>query len=433
MNVIGIDIGTTSICIVEYNTKSNKIINSFSESNNFISNSFTQSPNEIIKKVKKLLNKLTVNKNTILGIGVASQMHGILYVDEAGDAVSELYTWKVEYANLGYRSSTYSGWLSNKTGYKIYSGYGTATHFYLCENNLINKSAKKIVTIGDYVVMKLCGIKKPKITSTLAASLGGFNIETMNFDFDKLKLAEVHTDFYPAVTNLSDTAGVYKDIPILWSIGDNQASFFSSVEENVNKININVGTGSQVSICGKNLYLNNNIEIRPYFKDKYLYVQASINGGKVYEKLAEFIGEAIDLFTEQNIDISNIYKTIDALENDIEDTSLNIEPTLYGKRNSKDAFGKIEYLSESNFHIKDFIKAYIAGMAEELFNMYNKFPEELKDNKHEIVLSGNGTRNNKLLRGEISKRFNLKAELADIQEEAAIGAAKIFMIMIDKS
>ena len=152
---LGIDIGTTSICAVLYDLTEDKIIKSLSTPNSFINTgSYLQDPDRIVSLAKELLKELLMefkawagehearNIRKPAGVGISSQMHGILYTDRTGRAVSPLYTWKNEDGNQRYRDGlTYARYLVKETGLPFYTGYGSVTHFYLQENQQIPDEA----------------------------------------------------------------------------------------------------------------------------------------------------------------------------------------------------------------------------------------------------------------------------------------------------
>ena len=219
MNSLGIDIGTTGICGIIVDCKSGEILDSVNINNDsFIKTDKDyeriQSPERITEIVENIVKKLC-NTDT-KAIGISNQMHGILYADESGKAISPLYTWQDARGNLEYKNSkSYAEHLGS------FAGYGLVSDFYNRENGLVPESTKYIMTIGDYIAIKLCQKPKPIMHVTNAASLGLFDIKGKNFKTDLSCL--------PRVTDRLETVGVYNGIPVTVALGDNQASFIGSV------------------------------------------------------------------------------------------------------------------------------------------------------------------------------------------------------------
>lgn len=426
MKTLGIDIGTTSICMVVYDFGKKEVIKMKSIDNEFIQGgeNYEQNPDKIVEKIKLLMESFDLKG--IQGIGISSQMHGILYVNKEGKAVSNYYTWKDERANKKINENdTYATYLQKITGYGIYSGYGTATHFYHQKNNSIPKEAVKFVNIGDYVSMCLTDRVNPIVDPTIAASFGGFSLKENIFDFVMLEKCEVDCKYYPEVMKSGLKVGTYRGIPVLNACGDNQASFLGAVSEKENSISINIGTGSQVSIYESKRIETKNVEIRPFLDEGYLYVGASLNGGKTYECLAEFFKEVCALFTGQEIEP---YKKMAEIGGNTRETSLITVPSIYGSRGNEENQSGIFHLTSQNFHVSDLIRSYVHGMAEELLQIYLGFPKEVRSTKDVIIASGNGIRKNHLMQEEIAKVFRMPIIFTENDEEAATGAAMLLKI-----
>ena len=428
MKAIGIDIGTTSICLVLYEQKNNEILECISIDNHFLNDTFRQDADAIVKAVTEQLDILEKKYIEIDTIGISTQMHGILYIDSQGNAVSPFYTWKEECGNHLYEGIEGSEWISKKTGYAMYTGYGTVTHFVMGKEGKIPSMAVKFIDIGDYLAMKLCHLQKAEINQSLAASFGGFDMKTGNFDVEALRETEIDIEYFPDIVKDEEIYGWFHHIPVWHAIGDNQASFYAVAGEDEEVISINVGTGSQVSISDSQLTALQTGEIRPFVGQKNLYVQTSINGGKVYEKLADYFKEIIFEFTGENIDV---YEKMMQIGLQKDKTDLIIVPSLYGARGKKNNYGFIKNITEFNFHPGDFIRAYVSGMAQELFDLYSNFPEFLRKKRTRIVASGNGMRKNKLLVQELEQKFDMKVEFKEWKEEAATGAAMIAVKYLD--
>lgn len=96
---MGIDIGTTTVSIVLTDTETGKqLARETVEHNSFLQSSRPeqkiQDPGQIYEIVGELLAKMQGEHGLPDGIGFTGQMHGMLYVDASGMAVSPLYTWQ---------------------------------------------------------------------------------------------------------------------------------------------------------------------------------------------------------------------------------------------------------------------------------------------------------------------------------------------------
>lgn len=467
MLFIGIDIGTTSVCGVLYDPVQDKVVREFHGENHFLKGEgFRQDPEAIVKTSRDLLERLLAgscpegedkpgqeenDRPQIGGIGISSQMHGILYVDREGKAVSPFYTWKNEWGNETYQAGkTYARYLSERTGTDLYSGYGSVTHFYLQKKGRIPKEAEAFVNIGDYLAMGLTNTPRFPADVTMAASFGGFDLKKRQFALAALEEAGVDISYYPEVSE-GKAAGVFQGIPVSCAVGDNQASFLGAIQDKEGSVSVNVGTGSQVSVFSRELYATGEGEVRPFPGGGWLYVGASVNGGKAYERLAVFFREILDTFGV-SVEQMAVYEAMERLGRSKKETDLRVVPALYGEREKgkgkekengikeqieeetkeearEEAKKEIDIksgifgLKEENFHGADLVRGFVSGMAEELYAMYQGFPEALRAGKTHITASGNGIRKNPLLQEEIARIYKMPVTFTDREEEAAAGAA----------
>ena len=403
MNAVGIDIGTTSICGILLDINTGDIINSFTESSNaFIDTECgwekIQSVDKIISLAEKILDKL-IDENTKV-IGVTGQMHGILYTDKDGNAISPLYTWQDKRGDLPYKGTTYAKYLGS------FSGYGNVTDFYNRENNLRPEKAISHCTIHDYFVMKLCGLKKPLMHSSDAASLGCYDIKENKFSY--ACEADITTDYR--------IAGKYRGIPVSVAIGDNQASIFSTLADE-NDVLLNIGTGSQVSVISDEAICGEDIEIRPYFEKKYLVVGAALCGGRAYSLLKNFYAETLGYLEEVNDD--KVYEIMNKMLEKVDGCSLAVDTRFAGTRKNPEICGSISKLTTENFSPSQLTLGVLEGMASELFEMY----EQMKLKRCGVVGSGNGIRKNAALVKVLEEKFGANMKVPKHLEEAAVGAA----------
>lgn len=435
MKTMGIDIGTTSICLACYESETGHPLLVLHRANRFLPGTFMQDPEEIIGKVEDMLREarqMGLEPETLAGIGISSQMHGILYLDRKGRAVSPLYTWKDERGKEIYADGVSCEAFLREQGLDVHSGYGIVTHFCLDRRGEIPADAVRFAGIGDYLAMRLTGRTEPLVDGTMAASFGGFSMGSWDFAREAMERAGIRTEFLPQVapqTAAGQVAGRYGNVPVSCACGDNQASFFGAVEETGSQISVNVGTGSQVSMFLKALQdPQEGLELRPFLGGGCLCVGASLNGGKVYERLAAFFEETVLAFTGEKI---QAYGCMERLAAEAEAEGMAVGPYLYGSRMAEAdenagcvPGGWVRGLTEQNFHPGNLICAYVRGMAEELYGLYQRFPREERAGKREIVASGNGMRKNPLLVKAVSDIFGLPVRIQEQEEEAAYGAAR---------
>ena len=411
MQAIGIDIGTTAICGVVIDTETGSMLRSVTKN----SEAFFNSPHtwEKIQSVEKIITLATEILNDLISeqtevIGVTGQMHGIVYVDENGKSVSPLYTWQDGRGNLPLGDMTYAEFLGS------HSGYGNVTDFYNRKNGLVPKNAVGFCTVQDYFVMQLCGLTKPLIHISDAASFGLFDLQDKRFTCE----SNIH------VIDDYQIAGTYKNIPVSIAIGDNQASVLSSLSSE-NELLINVGTGSQVSVVCDKMIKAENIEIRPFFEGKYLAVGAALCGGRAYAMLKDFYKSVFCPIIK--MDDTEIYALMNTfLKN--EDAPLTVDTRFAGTRADKTIRGSIQNISTENFTPAALTKGVLEGMVKELYDLYLLMDMPISG----IVGSGNGIRKNKALAETVQNIFGSPLKISRHTEEAAFGAALFGMISCGK-
>ncbi len=428
-NILGIDIGTTTVTALILNTETKTVTKSCTLANDsFIEGkSFEklQNPQKIIEIVKNAVSEVCCNA-TIDAVGVTGQMHGIVYLDKYNKPCSPLMIWQDERGNEFFKNNeTYAEFLTAETGIKAASGFGLTTHFYNIKNNLVPKNAVMLCTIHDYLVSVLTN-EKPVTHSSDAASLGFFNLENLCFDEKALNIAGINKCFLPDVLTNSEIAGktncdfLPDNIPVSVAIGDNQASFLGSVAEPESSVLVNVGTGSQVSfmttenstLCG---------EIRPLTDDKYIFVGSSLCGGRAYATLKNFFKQCAQMLDGSD---ENLYSKMDALSENIFnlENSLNINCEFCGNRENPEKRGFIGNIGIDNLTPTHLVCGVLKGVCTELFDFYIKARKPQGFVAKKLVCSGNGLRKSEIWRKIFSREFHLETALPKHSEEAAIGA-----------
>ena len=400
MKAIGIDIGTTSICGVSVDIETGEILKSVTRNSEAFLPGCAEW--EKIQDAEKLISLATEIVDSLIEadtavIGVTGQMHGIVYIDETGKAISPLYTWQDQRGTLPLGDTTYAKAMNS------FTGYGNVTDFYNRENGIRPQEAVCFCTIHDYFVMRLCQNRKPWIHASDAASFGSENRSS----------AEITEEF--------QIAGRYGEIPVSVAIGDNQASVFSTLADE-NDVLVNIGTGSQVSVISDKPVIAENVETRPYFGGKYLIVGAALCGGRAYSMLKNFYGEVLSYVAEPKEE--DIYNIMSNMLESCDVASLSVDTRFAGTRSNPTYTGSISGITTGNFTPGQLTYGVLSGMGQELYDMFTGMQTKTTG----IVGSGNAIRKNKFLIEILEKQFGGKMKIPVHLEEAACGAAMFGMV-----
>lgn len=429
MHFIGIDIGTSTISAIAYHygkTETESItVKNDSAIVSAVDWEMIQSPERIVSIVEDILAQFLDSYADIKGIGFTGQMHGILYVNSEGEAISPLYTWQDGRGNQLYRDGqTYASYLSEQTGYDLATGFGLVTHYYNQVNSLIPEGAMHICTIMDYIVMKVTGLKTPLTDYSNGASLGVFDLENLQFDYQALNKIGIDLSFLPEAIESTSCCGYYRRcIPVYPAIGDNQAAFIGSVRDKHQSIHITVGTSSQISIYSEKFIKISSLDTRPFPGGGYILVGAALCGGQAFAMLKDFFEKILEMFTGGSFVKQDVYQLMNSVLYKDKSNDLPVVDTLFsGTRFQPAKRGAITNISLDNFTPDNLIIGFLKGISQELYDFYQCMPYELKKDKTMIIGSGNALKKNPLLCEAFEEQFKIRLSLSDYQEEAAFGA-----------
>ena len=418
MYAMGIDIGTTSISMVMLDEENGALVARETVNHaSFIDDGCpvgkAQDVGRIISIVMEKYAALVSAHGRPCCIGLTGQMHGMLYVDKDGEAVSPLYTWQDGRGNLPMADGRTYAQALREYGASA-SGYGLTTHFYMKQNGLVPANAASMATISDYLAMKLTGNKKPVLGADMAASWGCFDLKEKAF-----RMAD---ELLPRVVKGYAIVGETPDgVPVMVSAGDNQASVIGSVRDMEGTVLLNIGTGSQVSL-GTDRYFDcgGAIELRPC-ADQYILAGSGLCGGRAYAMLEQFYREAAgsdapcyDRMLQQATAFVDQYGM---------DAAWEVRTTFSGTRSNPDERGSIRGIGVQNFRPGALTAGLVAGILGELNECYRGMIDMTGAPARFMVGSGNGLRKNPLMRRLAEEMFGLRLHIPAHMEEAAYGAA----------
>lgn len=428
MGVMGIDLGTTTVSVIMMDAESGAMLGSRTVAHHafregHIPQSKIQDPALLFDVVKTAAAELTDAFGAPECIGLTGQMHGMLYVTADGEAASPCYIWQDGCGDLMMEcGETYASYL-RKTGGAAAAGFGLTTHFYLQKNGMIPQNAVKMVTICDYVGMRLCESNRAIIAKDMAASWGCFDLENGRFLAEEMEKLGVDTSFLPEVMHKHGIMGhTPQGVPVVVSLGDNQASVLGSVSDLCDTVLINIGTGSQVSMGTQDYHeVCGAIELRPCVEGTSLLVGSSLCGGRAYAMLEQFYRQVAD--SEEAMYDRMVSQAEEFREKYGLDGAWKVRTTFSGTRSDPEERGSITGIGVENFQPGALTLGVIGGILEELYEMYTEMCRVTGRKAVKLVGSGNGLRKNKLMQELAEARFGMKLQIPECQEEAAYGAA----------
>lgn len=428
MKSVGIDIGTTTISAVVVDTASLTVVQKHTVKNDsFLPTEHPweriQDVHSIIPAAKAVLEEILSSYDDISSIGLTGQMHGIVYVDQHGKAISPLYTWQDGCGNLpAFDGRSICNILAEDYGVRAATGYGMVTYLYHSKKGTVPQDAASFCTISDYLGMELAGRTAPLVHISQAAGMGLFDHNTMGFSQEILAQNGADPGLIPQVTAEIAPLGTFRGIPVCVSLGDNQASFLGSVRDRTDTVLINVGTGAQVSVLSDHYYEGHGIEARPLTKGSYLLVGATICGGAAFAALEQFFRAYAAAAGAPDVPQFEIMKHL--LEQQADQTeALTVKPTFLGTRENPNDTGIISDISMAKFNPASLIRGTLNGMAKELYDLYSVMQEQAGIFRSKLVASGNGIRRNEIFQHILSDLFGMPLTVEQNEEEAAYGAA----------
>lgn len=425
---MGIDLGTTTLSVVLLDGDTGALLASRTvEHASFIDDGCpagkVQSPDAIVSLALQAAEDLIRRHGAPACIGLTGQMHGALFVDAAGRAVSPLYTWQDGRAAIPGRDGTSAVRLLREAGCAASAGYGVATCLALMRSGDIPPTAAKLTTVSDYLGMRLTGRTSPLLSADMAASWGAFDLRERAFMAHALDGLGFDAGLLPEVCRGYAVIGeTPAGVPVIASPGDNQASLLGSVRDMDNTALINIGTGSQISMAtDRFIPCEGSVELRPCGDAGYILAGSGLCGGRAYALLERFFREAAGADAPRYDAMQAMARAF--IDEQGADAAWRVRTTFSGTRSDPDARGSASGIGTENLRPGALIVGVIRGMLEELGDCYGEMRRLTGKSAGLLVGSGNGLRKNPLARELAEALFGLELKIPAHREEAAYGAA----------
>ncbi len=385
--------------------------------------SYCQDPWAIEAAVDTLLKSV---KGEVASITVTGQVHGIVYYDREGQALSPLYTWLDQRGLEEVEGITTQQLLYNESGCHLPAGYGFLTHYANRRMGKVPAGAVGFCGILEYVTGRLIGHPLEATDSSTLATYGGWDViaEKYNPHLLEVVFGVSSPQFLTPSEPFSIAGYTTEGVAVAYPVGDNQAGFLGMVGNWREAALVNVGTSGQISFFSEGAEGHPSLELRPFFNAGYLHVGATLTAGKSYETLQKFVKEILTLGGVDKSD-KEVYQILEKAASEITDSSLVVDPRLTGSRLEAHARGKVENIRLDNLTLGNLVIATVDGIIKELLH-FSFFEVE------KIVATGSAFIKNELFSASLIKQSGREVTVARLDDGAGFGAALIGALATQK-
>lgn len=400
----------------------------------------------LIAVTKKCIEVSGAPRDSIKGIGLSTQMHSILALDENHECLTNVITWadtraigQAEYIRENFDCSS----MYHNTGCRIqHPMYPLSKILWLktCKPELFKK-AKRFATIKEYVLYKLFGSFTIDIGD--ASSMGYFNIHKFGWDEGILEgVLGLTSEYFGEPVDCTyvltgirkqyaDEMGIDRNIPVAIGSGDGMmANLGCGVFDNT-AMSCTIGTSGAVRVSVDKPLLDTRQRTWCYCfsKDSWLAGGAINNGGVVLKWLRDEYRKQYELEAELE-GVSSIYHLFDKYAEEIKPGSdgLIFLPLLTGERSpnwNANAKGTIHGIQLIHGR-KHFIRAAMEGVMYRMFSVYEAL-SELNSNVQQIRANGGYINSDVWLQIQ-ADIFDKEIAVAGVGEAAVFGAAYTAMV-----
>ena len=244
----------------------------------------SSNPNSVIEIALRAVRSLLSRNNNpkLAGALVSGQMGSYLFVDSDGTPITGISSWQNQV------STAYLESVPKKLREDIFHLGGDFVRRELPALKLLESRAGRsgrFETLLSFVAKAMTGGRSEIIHITDAAATGMLNTFEGTWNEDLLGLLGLSLSDLPRVTSHFETAGFSKELgcPVWVGVGDHQAAVNSSNSLENGGINVNIGTGCQVSrvrLPGD----DRTLQTRPYFRGTFLTCLTHISSGRYIER-----------------------------------------------------------------------------------------------------------------------------------------------------
>jgi len=434
--ILSLDLGTTSISAVIFDPLGREIVCSAECPNDAGVSGLPEDHHEqcattIIEAAYGLMNSLIresrLSQDSITGVSLTGQQHGIVVVDKEWTTLTNLITWRDQRtASLPEQLRRHP--YATDTGCFLNPGYGGLTLHHLIHHGEMPEGAHCVLSVTGLLAARLTG--RGSIDETMAASWGILDVKSRLWHAAVLETLSIPARLLPEISPSClplgpvvdpGSSGLAPGTMVFSPVGDNQAGFADAADGR-NAV-VNLGTSSQLSVFSCDYSYSPMLETRPFPGGGFLHVYAALCGGWAYAYLAEFLQKVTEQIGGVSVSLPVVFDRMQVLAGSTESNRLCADTRFAGQRNGPLCTGSIGSIDTSNFTPANLIRAFANGIASELAGAASQMSF---DGRGGLTVVGNAAHRNPLLVKALEEQFGIECLLlASGGAEAALGAARL--------
>ncbi|MDQ0256721.1 gluconokinase [Evansella vedderi] len=440
--VIGLDLGTTSVKAVLFDSKGKllaeveELITSYYPKLNWVE----QDPEEIEHSarvaLKRVLETGKVQHGELLSVGFSSAMHSLICLDENGNPLSKMFIW------ADGRSSEQAEKLAKTNGKDIYMRTGTPIHpmtpfmklLWMKETGFEPyEKASYFMSMKEFLIDKWFG--KRVIDYSMASATGLFNLTTYDWDAEVLNMAGITREqlavivpptevISPLKPSISDEIGIPSDVPFVLGAADGQLANLGSGAISPGEVAISVGTSGAIRQFITGSQINETQETFSYaFTDNTSIIGGPTNNGGI---TIQWLKEMMEFKGSHDEFLAGAEKVEVGAEGVVFHPYINGERAPLWNQHAKGNFFGLS-VAHKKEHL---VRAVLEGIT---YNIYQigKSLEKLAGEPKKIFVNG-GLARSSLWVQILADVFGKEIYLTDTHHSAAWGAAWTALVGVGK-
>lgn len=379
--------------------------------------------------INEVLIRTGVSGKDIIGLGIATQRETCLLFDSnTGKPLTEAIVWQSNETNdVVKKYLEYKDLIHRKTGLTMSSYFSSTKIRYLLDKYNLQERAEngyvKACTIDSWLVYKLTGGKIFATDTSNASRTQLFNIETLQYDDDLLKIFNIPKIMLPEVKNSSDYYGETNlfscgPIKIMGVAGDQQSALLGHQLIKKGGIKMTYGTG---------LFCLMNTGNNPVYSEKGLLTTIGLTTkNEKYYALegSVFIGGAAVQWLRDGLNLVENAAETEEKAFFSKDESLIVVPAFAGLGTpywDNECRGAIYGITRGT-NKNDIVKATLEGIALQAYDVIKTMIDDTKIQLNYLSVDGGASSNNYLMQFQ-SDIVSTKIIRPEVVETTSLGAA----------